>query len=60
MSIGEMKHEIDISDFSEKDLVEGEWVIVDPKILCPQKSGSALKDLFIILHSEKDEEAHEN
>ena len=55
-----MKHEIDISDFSEKDLVEGEWVIVDPKILCPQKSGSALKDLFIILHTEKDEEAHEN
>ena len=29
-------------------------------MLCPQNSGSALKDLLIILHNEKGEEAHEN
>ena len=31
-----------------------------PKMLCPQNSGSALQDLFIILHNEIGEEAHEN
>ena len=30
------------------------------KMLCPQNSGSALKDLFMILHYERGEEAHEN
>ena len=49
-----------ISDFSKKDLVEGEWVIVDPIMLFPQDSGSALKDIFIILHIERSEEVHEN
>ena len=45
--------------FAKKDLV-GEWVIVDQKMLCPQNSGSTFKDLFIILHNERGEEAHEN
>ena len=47
-----------ISDFCKKDLVEAERVIVDPKMLCPQNAGSALKDLFIVLHNERDDEAH--
>ena len=29
-------------------------------MLCPQNSGSALKDVFIILYNERGEEAHEN
>ena len=49
-----------ISDFCQKDLVEVEWAIVDLKMLCPQNSGSAFRDLFIILHNERGEEAHEN
>ena len=51
-------YEIYISDFC--DLVEGEWVILGLIILCPQNSGSALKDLFIILHNGRGEEVHEN
>ena len=39
--------------FAKKDIVEGEWVTVGPKMLCPQNSGSALIDLFIILHNER-------
>ena len=46
--------------FAKKYLVEGEWVIQSPKMLCPLNSGSAVKDLFIILHNERGEEAHEN
>ena len=53
-------YEIYISDFWKKDLVEGEWVIVGSEMLCPQNSGSAHKDIFIILHSEWGEEAHGN
>ena len=32
--------------FAKKIFVEGEWVIVGLKMLCPQNSWSALKDLF--------------
>ena len=32
--------------FAKKIFVEGEWVIVRLKILCPQNSGFALKYLF--------------
>ena len=39
-------HEIYISDFRKKDLVEGKWVVVNPKMLCPQNSGYAFKDFF--------------
>ena len=46
--------------FAKKDLVQGDWVILGPKMLCPQNSGSTLKDVLIILHNERDEEAHEN
>ena len=35
--------------FIKKYVVEGESVIVGPKMLCPQNSGSALKDNFKIL-----------
>ena len=44
--------EIHISCFCKKDLVEDEWVIAGPKMLCPLNSGSALKEIFIILHNE--------
>ena len=54
---GQEAYEIYITDFCKKNLVEGEWVIVDWKMLCPQNSGSALK---IFLHNARDEEAHEN
>ena len=37
----------------KKDLVEGEWVIVGLKMLCPRNSGSALKDLSMILRNER-------
>ena len=57
---GQEVHEIYISDFCKKDLAESEWVIVGPKMLCPQNFGSALKDLFIIMHNKRDKEAHEN
>ena len=57
---GQEAYEICISDFCKNDLVEGEWVIVDWEMLCPQNSGSALKDLFIILYNERGEEVHEN
>ena len=53
-------YEIYISGFCKKDLVEGEWAIVGTKMMCPQNSGSALQDLFIILNNETGEEAHEN
>ena len=46
--------------FAKKDLIQGDWVILGPKMLCPQNSGSTLKDVLIILHNERDEEAHEN
>ena len=29
-------------------------------MLCPQNSGSALKDLFVILYNERDEDAPKN
>ena len=32
--------------FLQKKFVEGEWFIVNPKMLCPQNIGSALKDLY--------------
>ena len=51
-------YEICNSGVCEIDLVEGEWVILGPKMLCPQNSGSDLKDLFTILYNEKGEEAH--
>ena len=35
-------------------------VYVNLKILCPQNSGSALEDLFIIVYNERGEEAHQN
>ena len=57
---GQGIYEIYINDFCKKYLVEGECVIVGPKMLCPQNSGSALKDRFIILHNERGEEALEN
>ena len=57
---GQKEYQSRIRDFCKKDLVEGEWVIVGPKMLCPQNYGSALKDLFIILRNERGEEAHEN
>ena len=57
---GQEAYEIYISGFCKKDLVQGEQVITDWKILSPQNSGSGLKDLFIILHNEGGEEAHEN
>ena len=34
--------------------------IAGPKMLCSQTSGSTLKDLFIILHNERGEEARES
>ena len=46
--------------FCEKELFEDEWVIVAPNMLYPQNCGSALKDLFIILHNERGEEPYEN
>ena len=46
--------------FGKKGLSEGEWVIVDPKMMCRQNSGSAFKDFFIILYNEGSEEVHEN
>ena len=52
---GQEAYEIYVSNFCKKDIVEGEWVIVSPKMLCLQDSGSALKELFIILHNEKGE-----
>ena len=57
---GQKAYEIYISDFWEKDLVEGEWVIFGLQMPCPQNSGSALKELYIILHNERDEEVHVN
>ena len=53
-------HEIYITGLCWKDLVEVEWVIVCPKMLCPQNSGSALKALFITSHNERGEETHES
>ena len=50
-------YEIFITDFCKKDLVGGEWVIVDRQMLCSQNSISALKDLFIILRNERGEKA---
>ena len=35
-------------------------VVVWPKMLCPQNSGSAPQDLYIILHNGRGEEAFEN
>ena len=49
--------EICVSDFCRKDFVEGEWVIVGPKM---KNSGSAIKDIFTILHNKRGENAHEN
>ena len=46
--------------FAKKDPVEGDWCFDDRKMLWPQNTGSALKDLFLILHNERGEEAHEN
>ena len=46
--------------FAKKGLSEGEWVIVDPKMMCRQNSGSAFKIFFIILYNESSEEVHEN
>ena len=46
--------------FAKKDLVEGEWVIVDLKMLCLQNSGFAVKDFFIFLCNERCEKRHEN
>ena len=31
-----------------------------PEMLCPENSGSALEDIFVILHNEKGEGTHEN
>ena len=39
---GQETYEIYISDFCKEDLFEGEWVIVGPKMLCPQNSGYVL------------------
>ena len=57
---GQQAYEIYISDFCEKDLVQGEWVIVGPKMLYLEKSGSAFKEVFVVLHIKKVEEALEN
>ena len=46
--------------FCKKDLIEVKLVIVVSEMLHLQNCGSALKDLFIILHSERGEEAYEN
>ena len=46
--------------FAKKGLSEGEWVIVNPKMMCRQNSGSAFKDFFIILCNESSNEVHEN
>ena len=46
--------------FAKKGLSEGEWVIVDPKMMCRQNSGSAFKNFFIILYNESSEEVNEN
>ena len=35
-----------VNEVAKKIFVEGEWVIVGLKMLCPQNSWSALKDLF--------------
>ena len=57
---GQEAHEIFTSDFCKKDLVEGKWVIAGPKMLCPQNSRFALKDLFIILCNERGKGAQAN
>ena len=46
--------------FAKKDLVEGDWCFDDRKMLCPQNTGFALKDLFLILRNERGEQADEN
>ena len=46
--------------FCKKDFIEVEWFIVVSEMLHPQNCGSALKDLFIILHSQRGEEAYES
>ena len=44
--MGQVAHEICISYFCEKDLFEGEWIVVGPKMLCPQNSESVLKNFL--------------
>ena len=44
--------------FCKKDLLQSEWVIVDSKMLCPQNSGSALKDFCYNFAQQRG--AHEN
>ena len=46
--------------FARKHLNKGDWVTMNLKVLCPQNSGSAFNNLFMILHNERGEEVHEN
>ena len=46
--------------FAKKHLNEGDWVTMNLKMLCPQNSGSAFNNLFMILHNERGGEVHEN
>lgn len=57
---GQEARKIYISRFCKQDLVDCEWVVVIPKMLCHQNSGPAQKDTFIIQHNEMGEEAFEN
>ena len=42
---GHKAHEVYMSDLFKNGLVEGEWVIVGPKMLWPQNSESTIKNL---------------
>ena len=46
--------------FGKKIFLKVNWLLWGPKILCPQSSGSAFKDLFIIMHNKRGKEANEN
>ena len=45
--------------FAKNHLAEDKWVFVGSKMQCPHNSGSALTDLFMILHTERSKKTME-